>query len=98
MVSFTPESARYGRALTVEVFMAHTRAPRGKHATKRVWPIDELLPEKVRIQFNAYNPRTKQYHSLSAYNIKLIVRNQRELDRLFKLLDEAARNMPAWQD
>ena len=78
--------------------MVHTRAPRGKHATKQPLQISELLPEKVRIQFNAYNPRTKQYHSLSAYNIKLIVRNQRELDRLFRLLDEAARNAPAWQD
>lgn len=78
--------------------MAHTRAPRGRHAGKPKPQIDELLPARVRIQALAYNPVTKQYHSLSVYNVKAVVRNVREMDRLYALLDAVVRNAPAWQD
>lgn len=78
--------------------MAHTRAPRGRHAGKPKPQIDELLPARVRVQAFAYNPTTKQYHALSAYKVKTIVRNVRELDRLYGLLDAAVRNTAAWQD
>lgn len=78
--------------------MAQTRAPRGRHSPNKGPAIADLLPSRVRVQFMAYDSAHCVYRSLSPYNGKVIVRNQRELDRLFGLIDAVLRNVAAWQE
>jgi hypothetical protein len=77
--------------------MPKTRLPRGRHAKRPAVPLNELLPEKLRIQFFIYNGRTQQYHAASSYNLKTIVRDVDELNRLFSEMAEIVANGARWQ-
>lgn len=77
--------------------MPKTRLPRGRHAKRPAVPLDELLPEKCRIQFFIYNGRTGQYHAASSFNVKTIVRDADELRRLFAEVAAIVQNTARWQ-